>query len=1854
MTQKQKNLDKYITLQQAARIYGCTQKHMALMARRGRLKAIKINGDWKTTFKWLKEYSDSVAEKIGGLSKIKILASTFKKVLVSLFVAILVVAFISIAYVSAKQGTLPILNKIKDYAENLVVNNIQSLNKPASSAVIETHKTLAFVFAANFKTLTKEIQPIFEGIEYFSRTAAKGFIVTTKTMALGVKRVDRNINNFMDSMFTDLGNSVMDFTYKTTDSIARTPKAVCHFFAVIFRTLYSFAPFNFFGFFASEPSQQTVLSVHDLYHKLKDLRELVEGKTIVVREKTQQIVQETTIIKPATLDAELAVFRSSILNQIASDMTNLESKIGQTLIVQNNYYYSEAAKTGGLNVSNNEVDFNENIDMMKNLSVLGTITGNTITGQTLISVLGTFTHASISDDLTISDVFLARDGLVSISDDFYVGNDMFFADISDNAIYSSASYNSSGAFNLDNTASVSGQVVLFRSPSLAHGFDPSWPAGTSNVLDSTLLINPATAGGDSNLLGLAVNDVVKFLVDAEGDIYGMNLIVSGSVSQGETVIAGNLTVQDSTTLGDSPADSLFINATINDSLISNYGLNLGTTLHVGSMASNSYTLSIDGTASISDSFYVMDNLLEVSNASVSFGGTGSVSFAGDLDVEGGLNIGAGKLYFDASSGNVGIGTTAPGAKLEINGGAGSTNGLKITNLGTADKAIDLTNSGLGNSDYIFYFDSMQYLTANGELQLGRSGSGTGYLSLYNRFKIWGHSGFDYKIATIGDGGNLFLESSGSSGTNAIILNPTTGNVGIGTTSPDYLLEVAGQMTASSSFVNGLANMVHASVSDDFELTSVASSSASFIRFRPETDSTTFFQITSAGFDPTTDNYPIFNVDTTNQRVGIGTTAPSGLLHLYGTAAANQYQYNEHVNDAGASYYALRRAKTGKTAVVNGNGLGLIVFEGYDGSAYREAAVIYGEIDGTPGSSDMPGRLTFYTTPDNSATSQERMRIDSTGNVGIGDTVPGYKLSVDGTASISDDFYVSGDDVIFQPYTDQTDAFIIASSGWVAGENPIFNVDTTNQRIGIGTSAPGAKLDVTGTMRVGTGSGAGSMSPLEIVEANGGLVITSTNTAAGTEAYVASFLKDASGAYKKAGADAWQWTDNNVTNGYASWNIHTSTIESSVQVDNIGLAVWAKHGAAFFSSGTTSANAPGLGIVRFNGDNNNNDTGQLLVAGASDANQKLSIGYNTTSDYGFISAYKTGSGYKSLILNPDGGNVGIGTTIPDTKLKIIKDTTTLSTEADYAIKIDDGTADTGLYLGVQASGNIGIIQVADPGTAWDTRNLAIMPNGGNVGIGTTVPQAQLQVGTTPDSSITANSLVHLASSTAPSLVNGFSTLKLDYTAGSAPSTPGAQIMFTQGYHPDNPDYTQPVGAIRGWKTGASYAYGGGLQLLYQPDSAALGLLVGMTLTGGGNVGIGTTGPQALTHIYNGASGGTAYSNSDLIVEDNDRAIIQLLAPNANDAYVMFGDANAGNRGYIGHYGSAVSPANLMVYYSVGDHSFSGGNVGIGDTTPDYLLDVAGTLGVDGNAYFALDVSALTFTDRTPYPKDLATAYEAIFSMQRLPDGEYDENDPDKQLDHSKLSDFVRGNDNNRNLSAAVSAQNEVLKDLIGRMQELEQFASAQATVEISHSLIPQFSLDDLINGLKQLGIIIENGIVKIAQLAVKTLIVEKNADATQSSIGEGIMKAESVSAEIRSNQIMPSSKIFITFRNDYGSRWWINYQEKGLAIINIADPAPSDLKFDWWIVQTEPVEITSTPAETPILEPVIEPVPTGVGEPIPTEQPTIEQPAIEQLMPVIESSTETPTQEEPESEPAPPQASIESQPTPEATAGEAMQ
>jgi len=113
------------------------------------------------------------------------------------------------------------------------------------------------------------------------------------------------------------------------------------------------------------------------------------------------------------------------------------------------------------------------------------------------------------------------------------------------------------------------------------------------------------------------------------------------------------------------------------------------------------------------------------------------------------------------------------------------------------------------------------------------------------------------------------------------------------------------------------------------------------------------------------------------------TAATQQLQIEGTNASTS-SVAIIANSASGSGGTLSFAKTraaaigGTTIVQSGDDLGYIEWAGSDGTSLQSAAVIMGEVDTTPGAGDMPGRLSFLTTPDGSTTPAERVRINSKG------------------------------------------------------------------------------------------------------------------------------------------------------------------------------------------------------------------------------------------------------------------------------------------------------------------------------------------------------------------------------------------------------------------------------------------------------------------------------------------------------------------------------------------------------------------------------------------------------------------------------------------------------------------------------------------------------------------------------------------------------------------------------------------------------------------------------------------------------------------------------------------------------------
>lgn len=131
----------------------------------------------------------------------------------------------------------------------------------------------------------------------------------------------------------------------------------------------------------------------------------------------------------------------------------------------------------------------------------------------------------------------------------------------------------------------------------------------------------------------------------------------------------------------------------------------------------------------------------------------------------------------SSAGNVGIGTTSPGARLDVDSVAQST----VAKFRTSDNNYSTIEVGdTGDVSASVYFASN-----SGNGQLYKYGSG------------WGaESGM---VAVYSSNGPVALQAGGSTK----VFVQSGGNVGIGTTSPAYLLDVAGNARAGRIFTTGL-------------------------------------------------------------------------------------------------------------------------------------------------------------------------------------------------------------------------------------------------------------------------------------------------------------------------------------------------------------------------------------------------------------------------------------------------------------------------------------------------------------------------------------------------------------------------------------------------------------------------------------------------------------------------------------------------------------------------------------------------------------------------------------------------------------------------------------------------------------------------------------------------------------------------------------------------------------------------------------------------------------------------------------------------------------------------------------------
>ena len=159
-----------------------------------------------------------------------------------------------------------------------------------------------------------------------------------------------------------------------------------------------------------------------------------------------------------------------------------------------------------------------------------------------------------------------------------------------------------------------------------------------------------------------------------------------------------------------------------------------------------------------------------------------------------------------------------------------------------------------------------------------------------------------------------------------------------------------------------------------------------------------FNNTSADIDfrvESNGNANMLHIDGGNDNVNIGASARQTnwsngttikpILHAQGLNDDNRsVAFSYHSNDNSGPFLCLGKSKgtaVGAYNLVSDDGqIGVISFQGADGTHMLEGASIRADVDGTPGANDMPGRLEFHTTADGADSGSERMRISSAGKL----------------------------------------------------------------------------------------------------------------------------------------------------------------------------------------------------------------------------------------------------------------------------------------------------------------------------------------------------------------------------------------------------------------------------------------------------------------------------------------------------------------------------------------------------------------------------------------------------------------------------------------------------------------------------------------------------------------------------------------------------------------------------------------------------------------------------------------------------------------------------------------------------------
>ena len=916
-----------------------------------------------------------------------------------------------------------------------------------------------------------------------------------------------------------------------------------------------------------------------------------------------------------------------------------------------------------------------------------------------------------------------------------------------------------------------------------------------------------------------------------------------------------------------------------------------------------------------------------------------------------------------SAGNVGIGTSSPGSALDVFGSSAVESINYIQRL--ADTKAFNASPGAGVLAFLKYNSAGQYAGMGGwsvNKENTTDGNLASFLILSTRSVA---AGAIVERLRISSGGQVSVQSGGSASAPVICktddLNTgfwfpaadtiaastagsermridSSGNVNIGDSTVGGKFRVVVPNNAAFQIAGNFTNTVNAdfNIRIQTSLTDIGCSTATPLSF--STGNTERMRINSVG------------------NVGIGTSSPASRIATFGgasylaadfTTLAEAYGPNSiSVKDIYAPAGTVVNVSTAANAVNSG---ALISFNAWT-SSNTATGVFCGAVAGVTSNGPANFVIGRRTAVQSWA---ESLRVNPSGDVGIGTASPAAKLDVQGSAFVRDtsttttrlelvpssdvprlDFYNSGTQTMAIGYRGASaPATQNVAEIKVFANSPLYFSTNNTERmritaagnVGIGTASPDALLSVNGIASFGDGAAA-TPSITNFGDLNTGFWFPDADTIAAS------------------------------TNGTERMRINNS--------GNVGVGTTSPVGrlSVATSGNATSSGAPAAW-----------DSTYSVIGTGAGSTTGIGLGFGTTASTGYILSLSPNVAWRDLVYNAathifkasdnermritNAGDVGIGTTSPGYKTHIVGAQATPTTvfgvrtwnqvpptaylqSSTAALgaggTIGFGARDTGgtdyanwrirsifSTLGAGYGANMGLLFDAvtdNTGTSNLTNVMALLGNG-SIGIGTASPatrldvvgQAMFQGSTTPANRGTAFGAVNINNNSADGTV--------DFTQG---------LVFT--------DNNSNTGAWTHAGIVATGSTGFNGNLVFGTDGNSLqtnSITERMRITSAGDVGIGNTSPARKLEVTAIPATANQLNGIRVAMSGTPTSIAEFLLGTSAGG-VPFTSIRTGNdgNGWMEFYTGSGPTERMRIT--------AAGNVGIGVTSPAGKLEVAGRI------------------------------------------------------------------------------------------------------------------------------------------------------------------------------------------------------------------------------------------------------------------------------------------------------------------------